>query len=164
MSQEAGAADDSAIRPFTIDTPEEQLADLRSRIKATRWPDRETDASQGVRLETIQALADYWASDYDWRKFENRLAARMAVTQRPATQEALTEPSGEHPLWKQVPSWFLIGEKDRNIPAALHRFMAERAGARRTVEIPGASHAISVSQPEATAELILDAAGQPAGA
>ena len=53
MSQEAGAADDSAIRPFTIDTPEELLADLRSRIKATRWPDRETDASQGVRLETI---------------------------------------------------------------------------------------------------------------
>jgi pimeloyl-ACP methyl ester carboxylesterase len=84
-------------------------------------------------------------------------AARMTVTQRPVTQEALTDPSGEHPLWKEVPSWFLIGEKDRNLPAALHRFLAERASARRTVEIPGASHAISVSQPEATAEVILEA-------
>ena len=91
-------------------------------------------------------------------------AARMAATQRPATLEALQEPSGEHPLWKQVPSWFLIGEKDHNLPAALHRFMAERAGARRTIEIPGASHAISVSQPEATADLILEAAAGPVSA
>ena len=91
-------------------------------------------------------------------------AARMAATQRPATLEALQEPSGEHPLWKQVPSWFLIGEKDHNLPAALHRFLAERAGARRTIEIPGASHAISVSQPEATADLILEAAAVPVSA
>jgi pimeloyl-ACP methyl ester carboxylesterase len=85
-------------------------------------------------------------------------AARMAITQRPATQEALTEPSGDHPLWKNVPSWFLIGEKDRVIPAAVHHFMAERAGARRTLEVPGASHAIPVSHPGATAELIREAA------
>jgi pimeloyl-ACP methyl ester carboxylesterase len=85
-------------------------------------------------------------------------AARMAITQRPATQEALTEPSGDRPLWKDVPSWFLIGEQDHVIPAEVHRFMAERAGARRTLEVPGASHAISVSQPEATARLILEAA------
>src|SRR3954464_9211604 len=63
------------IRPFTIDVPEERLADLGQRIIATRWPDRETDPSQGVQLETIQALADYWATDYDWRKFEERFAA-----------------------------------------------------------------------------------------
>jgi pimeloyl-ACP methyl ester carboxylesterase len=88
-------------------------------------------------------------------------AARMAVTQRPATLEALQEPSGDDPLWKKVPSWFVLGEQDRNLPAALHRFLAERAGARRTVEIPGASHAISVSQPEATAEVILEAAAVP---
>jgi pimeloyl-ACP methyl ester carboxylesterase len=85
-------------------------------------------------------------------------AARMAATQRPATQEALVEPSGERPLWKEVPSWFLIGEKDLIIPAALQHFMAERAGARRTIEILGASHALTVSQPEATAQLILEAA------
>jgi pimeloyl-ACP methyl ester carboxylesterase len=85
-------------------------------------------------------------------------AERMAATQRPATQEALTEPSGDRPLWKEVPSWFLIGEKDLIIPAAVHHFMAERAAARRTIEIAGASHAITVSQPEATAQLILEAA------
>jgi pimeloyl-ACP methyl ester carboxylesterase len=91
-------------------------------------------------------------------------AARMAVTQRPATQEALTEPSGDHPLWKDVPSWFVIGAEDRVIPAEVQRFMAERAGARRTTEIPAASHAITVSQPEATAELILEAAAARVGA
>jgi pimeloyl-ACP methyl ester carboxylesterase len=84
-------------------------------------------------------------------------AARMAVTQRPATQEALTEPSGDRPLWKDVPSWFLIGEDDHIIPAALQHYMAKRAGAHRTVEIPGASHAITVSHPQAVAHQILEA-------
>lgn len=69
------AATEQEVRPFTIDVPEEQLADLRSRINATKWPDRETDSSQGVRLETIQALASYWATDYNWRAFEERFAA-----------------------------------------------------------------------------------------
>jgi pimeloyl-ACP methyl ester carboxylesterase len=85
-------------------------------------------------------------------------AARMAVAQRPATQEALVEPSGERSLWQHVPSWFVFGEEDRNIPAALEHFLADRAGARRTIEIPGASHALPVSQPDAVAALILDAA------
>ena len=91
-------------------------------------------------------------------------AARMAVTQRPATQEALVEPSGGHPLWKAVPSCFLIGTEDRIIPPALQRYMAERAGSRRTVEIPGASHAAGVSQPGAVVELIREAARVPAAA
>jgi hypothetical protein len=69
------SADATAIRPFTIETPEADLDDLRARISATKWPDREVDASQGVQLETIQALASYWATDYDWRKFEERFAA-----------------------------------------------------------------------------------------
>jgi pimeloyl-ACP methyl ester carboxylesterase len=85
-------------------------------------------------------------------------AARMAATQRPVTQEALTEPSGERSLWREVPSRFVIAEEDRNIPAALQHHMAERAGAEHTLEIPGASHAISVSQPEAVAQEILAAA------
>jgi pimeloyl-ACP methyl ester carboxylesterase len=85
-------------------------------------------------------------------------AALMAVTQRPATQEALVEPSGERPLWKSVPSWFLIGEEDHIIPAALQHYMAERARAHRTIEIPGASHLVPVAHPGATAGLILDAA------
>jgi pimeloyl-ACP methyl ester carboxylesterase len=91
-------------------------------------------------------------------------AARMAATQRPVTQEALTEPSGERPLWREVPSRFVIGEEDRNIPAALQHYMAERAGAHRTLEIPGASHAISVSHPEAVADEILEAAALRASA
>jgi pimeloyl-ACP methyl ester carboxylesterase len=67
--------DHVAIRPFKVNVPEAQLADLRSRIKATRWPDRETvsDASQGVQLATTQALAHYWATQHDWRKVESRL-------------------------------------------------------------------------------------------
>ena len=85
-------------------------------------------------------------------------AARMAATQRPATQEALLEPSGEQPLWKHVPSWFVFGELDRNIPAELEHYMAKRAGAHRTIEIPGASHAVTVAHPDATAHLILEAA------
>ena len=89
-------------------------------------------------------------------------AALMAMTQRPATQEALTESSGD-PLWKHVPSWFLIGEGDRIIPPALQRFMADRAGSQRTVAIEGASHAMPVSRPDATVRAILDAAVVRAG-
>jgi pimeloyl-ACP methyl ester carboxylesterase len=88
-------------------------------------------------------------------------AARMAATQRPVTLEALTEPSGSGPLWRAVPSWFVVAGQDRNIPAALQHFMAERAGARRVLEIPGASHAVAVSHPGETAELILQAAALP---
>ena len=84
----------------------------------------------------------------------------MAVTQRPVTREAVSAPSGERPLWRELPSWFVMGEQDRTIPAELHRFMADRAAAQGTVEIPGASHAVAVSQPEATAKLILEAARQ----
>ena len=85
-------------------------------------------------------------------------AATMAVTQRRVTQEALVEPSGERPLWQELPSWFVFGELDRNIPAQLEHFMADRAHARRTTEIPGASHAVSVAHPKATAHLVLEAA------
>jgi pimeloyl-ACP methyl ester carboxylesterase len=67
--------DTAAIRPFQIDVPEAELAELRKRIKATRWPERETDQSQGVRLDTIQKLARYWADDYDWRRIEKKLNA-----------------------------------------------------------------------------------------
>jgi pimeloyl-ACP methyl ester carboxylesterase len=83
-------------------------------------------------------------------------SALMAVSQRPGRDVALTEDSGA-PAWKSIPSWFVFGELDKNIPAALHRFMAERAGARETVEIEGASHAVSVSRPEEVAEVILRA-------
>jgi pimeloyl-ACP methyl ester carboxylesterase len=69
--------EEAAIRPFHIDVPEEDLLDLRRRIAETRWPERETvdDCSQGVQLATIEELARYWATDYDWRKVEARLNA-----------------------------------------------------------------------------------------
>jgi pimeloyl-ACP methyl ester carboxylesterase len=91
-------------------------------------------------------------------------AARMAITQRPATQEALTEPSGERPLWREVPSRFVIGEEDHILPCRLHQFMAERAHSHRTLEIPGASHAITVSHPGAVADQIMEAAAVHAAA
>ena len=71
----AVTAGDGAIRPFHIKFPEEQLVDLRRRIKATRFPERETvtDRSQGVQLATVQKLARYWATEYDWRKVEAKL-------------------------------------------------------------------------------------------
>jgi pimeloyl-ACP methyl ester carboxylesterase len=71
------AAGSDAIRPFRVNVPEKDLVDLRRRIAATRWPDRElvADQSQGVQLATMQKLAHYWATDYDWRKVEARLNA-----------------------------------------------------------------------------------------
>jgi hypothetical protein len=77
-----GAADDS-IRPFHVHVADETLVDLRRRIAATRWPDKETvaDQSQGVQEARIQALVQYWGTDYDWRKAEARLnALPMFVT------------------------------------------------------------------------------------
>jgi Epoxide hydrolase N terminus len=73
----SAATEDTTIRPFRINVPEEVLVDLRRRVAATRWPDRETvtDDSQGVPLATMQELARHWATDYDWRKVEARLNA-----------------------------------------------------------------------------------------
>jgi pimeloyl-ACP methyl ester carboxylesterase len=72
VTQPAGS---QAIREFHVNVPEADLADLRRRINATKWPERETvpDATQGVQLATTQALARYWATEYDWRKVEARL-------------------------------------------------------------------------------------------
>jgi pimeloyl-ACP methyl ester carboxylesterase len=73
----AKAAEGDAIRPFRVDIPEADLVDLRRRIAATRWPERETvaDDTQGVQLATIQKLAQYWATEHDWRKVEAKLNA-----------------------------------------------------------------------------------------
>jgi pimeloyl-ACP methyl ester carboxylesterase len=70
-----GSEQADAIRPLQVNVPEPDLTDLRKRINATKWPERETvtDATQGVQLATIQALAQYWRTDYDWRKCESKL-------------------------------------------------------------------------------------------
>jgi pimeloyl-ACP methyl ester carboxylesterase len=72
-----GSEQGDAIRPFQANFPEAELTELRRRINATKWPERETvnDATQGVQLATMQKLAHYWATDYDWRKVEGRLNA-----------------------------------------------------------------------------------------
>jgi pimeloyl-ACP methyl ester carboxylesterase len=81
----------------------------------------------------------------------------MALTQRPITLSALGEPSGVV-AWKTIPSYMIYGSADRNIPAAVMKFMAERAKAKKTVIVEGASHALMVSQPDKVASLIEDAA------
>jgi len=77
ISHASPPADDTAIRPFHMNVPEATLVDLRRRVKANKWPDRElvSDATQGVQLATMQKLAHYWATDYNWRKVEARLNA-----------------------------------------------------------------------------------------
>jgi pimeloyl-ACP methyl ester carboxylesterase len=123
----------------------------------------------GSLAETLQrvplaggAVDTYIAQDKFHRQFAEDVpaaqSAEMAVTQRPIVEAALFEPSGDQPLWRSVPSWFLFGELDRNIPAGAHRIMAERVGARRTVEIPGASHVVGISHPTETVQIILEAA------
>jgi pimeloyl-ACP methyl ester carboxylesterase len=76
MSQTSATQQTSdAIRPFEVSFPEAELTELRRRINATRWPEQETDSSQGVQLATAQKLAQYWGTDYDWHKCEARLKA-----------------------------------------------------------------------------------------
>ena len=85
-------------------------------------------------------------------------AALMAATQRPVTEASLSEglPT-DAPAWKQIPSWFVYGDEDLNIPAELQRFQVQLTGARGTRELAGVSHALSVSQPEEVTASVLDA-------
>src|SRR5918993_4622540 len=78
----APAAERQAVQPFKVSIPERELVDLRAKIAATRWPTSELvdDRSQGVQLATMQALARYWSTDYDWRKAEARLNALPQFT------------------------------------------------------------------------------------
>ena len=87
----------------------------------------------------------------------DRQAKLMAATQRPIREAAGSEPSGP-PAWKTVPSYFIYGSLDRNIPTAAQVFMAERAGSRKTVRVEGASHVVMTSHPDAVARLVTEAA------
>lgn len=81
----------------------------------------------------------------------------LASTQRPIVEAAFTEASGA-PAWKSIPSWFIYGERDLNIPAAVHAFLAKRANSKETVAVKGASHVVMVSHPDAVAKIIEHAA------
>ncbi len=98
-----------------------------------------------------QFCADLPASD----------ARLMAATQRPIVAAAFDE-AASTPAWKTIPSWFLYGSLDKNIPPAVHAFMAKRAGAKKTVEVKGASHVVMISHPDALVALIDAAAAQTA--
>lgn len=84
-------------------------------------------------------------------------ARLMAATQRPVTEEALNE-AATAPAWKDIPSWWIYGDKDLNIPPAALRFMADRAKAQQTVVVKGASHVVMISNPGAVAKIIQAAA------
>lgn len=86
-------------------------------------------------------------------------ARLMAAGQRPVTDAALNEASPDAPAWKTLPSWFIYGKADKNIPAAANAFMAQRAHAKKTVAIDGASHVVMTSHPQEVARLIEEAAG-----
>lgn len=90
------------------------------------------------------------------------VSAVMGVTQRPILESAFGEASGE-PAWKSVPSWFLFGELDKNIPVAAHHFMADRAGSRKTVELKGGSHTVGIPEAAKVADLIREAADATSG-
>ena len=96
-----------------------------------------------------------------WKQFAADVrqsdALAMAVTQRPIAQSALGEPVAAQ-SWNSVPSWFVWGSLDRNIPAALHAFMAKRAKAREAIQVPGASHVVMISHPREVAAMIERAA------
>jgi pimeloyl-ACP methyl ester carboxylesterase len=94
-----------------------------------------------------QFAADASASD----------AQLMSSTQRPITEAALNEASGVS-AWKSTPSWFIYGDRDLNIPAAVHAFMAKRANSKETIAVQGASHVVMISHPDAVAKLIEHAA------
>jgi pimeloyl-ACP methyl ester carboxylesterase len=97
-----------------------------------------------------------------WQQFAadspRQVAMQMAATQRPVTQAALADPAPGKALWKKLPSYFIYGSLDRNIPRDLHAFLAQRARAREVIEVRGASHALMVSNPAKVAALIERAA------
>lgn len=126
---------------------------LGDTLQAVELADGTTDLY--IRQELYR---EQFAADVDEAQ-----ARRDAVTQRPLNTEALNGRASD-PAWKTVPSSFVYSSGDRNIPVEALRFMAERAGAVESVEIPDASHALPVSQPDAVAEVILRAVRSVASA
>jgi pimeloyl-ACP methyl ester carboxylesterase len=121
-----------------------------STLGETLWPVQLSDGSSDLYIRQ-EEYHQQFAEDVPAEQ-----SALMAVGQRPVRDVALNDASGP-PAWKSLPSWFVFGELDKNIPLEAHRFMAERAGAREAVEIEGASHAVGVSHPEEVADMILRA-------
>jgi len=121
-----------------------------STLGETLWPVPLSDGTTGLYIRQ-EMFHQQFAQDVPAEQ-----TALMAVGQRPVRDVALNEGSGS-PAWKSIPSWFVFGELDKNIPLEAHRFMAERAQAREVVQIEGASHAVGVSHSEEVTDVILRA-------
>ncbi|MEV4279089.1 alpha/beta fold hydrolase [Actinoplanes xinjiangensis] len=158
----AAAAGDEAVKAlvyvaaFTPDAGESALQ-LSGRFEGGTLGDAvvpRTLTGGGVELSIeAEKFPQQFAADVD-----PATAALMAITQRPVTEAALTEGLAEgEPVWRTLPGFFIWGDADRNIPAEAMRWMAKRAEGRVQREIPGAGHALPVSQPAAVAETILEA-------
>ncbi|MER7458806.1 alpha/beta hydrolase [Micromonospora sp. NPDC126480] len=156
------ATDDPSVRAlvyvnaFAPDTGESALA-LSGQFPGSTLPDtlvRYPVSSGGNEVAIGQdAYHKQFVADVP-----EDVAALMARTQRPATEQALGDSlTASRPAWRSLPTWFVFGDADMNVPVAAHRFMAERAGARGVREIAGASHAMTVSRPAEVAETIIEA-------
>ncbi|GGK67958.1 alpha/beta hydrolase [Sphaerisporangium melleum] len=121
---------------------------LAETLRAVGLPDGNQDMYVAQELYHRQFVADV----------PEETALTMAATQRPITLAALQEPAEGAQAWQTTPSFFVFGEADKNIPAAVQHFMAERAGAKEIIAIDGASHAVFASHPDEIAEVVLRAA------
>ena len=143
----------SALAPDTGETANDLLS---------KFPGGTSGSALGPPVDLGNGAHDLYVQP---EKFHAQFAADvpaatariMAVTQRPIVDTAFGEPSGT-PAWRSIPSWFIHGTGDKNLPVATDDFMAKRAGAKKIVEIKGASHLLMVSHPKETAKLIVEAA------
>jgi pimeloyl-ACP methyl ester carboxylesterase len=135
----------------------ETAAELSSRFPGSTLGDAQappvpqTDGSVDLYIQPVKFHAQF-AADLGEKE-----AQLMAATQRPFSTVALNDKS-DAPAWKTIPSWFIIGTLDKNIPAAVQEFMAKRASAKTIVKVKGASHVVMVSNSNAVVKLIEDAA------
>jgi len=146
----------AALAPDTGETANDLLSKFPGGSSASAFLGPPVDLGGGahdlyVEPEKFHA---HFAADVSASK-----ARLMALTQRPLVDTAFGEQSGP-PAWKSIPSWFIYGTADKQLPIATTAFMAKRAGAQKVVEIKGASHLLMVSHPKETALLILEAARQ----
>jgi len=143
----------SGFAPDVGETPADLTGKFPgSTLTPTLGSVRQSDGTNDLYIDQ-KHYHDQFAAD-----LPDEVTRQMGATQRPILEAAFGD-KAMNPLWKSVPSWFMFGELDRNIPVAAHRFMAERAGARRVIEVAGASHVVGMSHPEELLQLIVEAAG-----